>query len=166
MRVLAVDPGLTRCGVAVVDALPARRVKLRHVDVLKTDASSALGDRLLRLEGGLAEVFAEFEPSAVVVEQVFSHHNVRTVLGTAQAAGVVALMAARRGLVASTYTPSEVKAAVTGSGRADKQQVAAMVSRIVRVPVTGPADATDAVALAICHCWRGGMRAAELAAAR
>ncbi len=163
LRILAVDPGLTRCGMAVAEALPARRVRLSFVDVVTTDPAIPLGERLLRMEEGLAVVFEEFEPSTVVVEQVFSQRNVRTVLGTAQVAGLVALMAARRGLSTTTYTPSEVKAAVTGSGRADKRQVADMVGRIVRTTIRGPADATDAVALAICHCWRGGGAAGQSA---
>jgi len=91
---------------------------------------------------------------------VFSQHNVRTVMGTAQAAGVAALAAARRGVPVVLHTPSEVKAAVTGSGRAGKAQVAAMVTRILELPqAPRPADAADALALAICHLWRDGTAA-------
>ena len=97
----------------------------------------------------------------VAVERVFAQHNVRTVMGTAQAAGVAMLVAARRGLPVALHTPSEVKAAVTGSGRADKAQVATMVTRILGWPSgRRPADAADALALAICHVWRGGGRPA------
>ncbi len=154
MRVLAVDPGLTRCGFAVVDVESTRRVSLVAADVIRTPKEAPLGDRLLTIEEGLVALIALHHPTHVAVEQVFSQHNVQTVIGTAQAAGVAALVGARSGLPLTFHTPSEVKAAVTGSGRADKAQVAAMVSRIVGRPLTGPADLTDAVALGICHGWR------------
>ncbi len=154
MRVLGVDPGLTRCGLAVVDVHAARRVSLVFADVIRTPADAGLGARLSLVEAAIGSAIDEFSPTAIAVEQVFSQHNVRTVIGTAQAAGVAALVAERAGVPLQFHTPSEVKAAVTGSGRADKRQVAAMVSRIVGGPVPGPADLTDAVALAICHGWR------------
>ena len=98
----------------------------------------------------------EHHPDAVAVERVFSQHNVRTVMGTAQAGAVAVLCAARRGLPVTLHTPSEVKAAVTGSGRADKAQVTAMVMRLLRLAdPPKPADTADALALAICHLWRG-----------
>jgi crossover junction endodeoxyribonuclease RuvC len=110
------------------------------------------------------------QPEAVAVERVFSQHNVRTVMGTAQASAVAIVAAARRGLPVALHTPSEVKAAVTGSGRADKAQVGAMVARLLGLPeAPRPADASDALALAICHLWRGGAQArlaAAVAAAR
>jgi crossover junction endodeoxyribonuclease RuvC len=92
----------------------------------------------------------------VAVERVFAQHNVRTVMGTAQASGIALLVAARRGIPVAMHTPSEVKAAVTGSGRANKAQVAQMVKKILRLDVIPkPVDATDSLALAICHAWRG-----------
>ena len=95
----------------------------------------------------------------MAVERVFSQQNVRTVMGTAQAGAVAIVCAARRGLPVALYTPSEVKAAVTGNGRADKDQVTAMVTRLLRVTdPPRPADAADALALAICHIWRGGTK--------
>src|SRR5690606_13167915 len=98
---------------------------------------------------------------------IFSQHNVRTVMGTAQAGAVAVLAGARAGLPVTTYTPSEVKAAVTGSGQADKAQVTSMVTRLLRLQSSPrPADAADALALAICHVWRGGTRARIEAAAR
>jgi crossover junction endodeoxyribonuclease RuvC len=90
------------------------------------------------------------------VERVFSQHNVSTVMGTAQASAVAILCAARRGLPVALHTPSEMKAAVTGNGRADKEQVTAMVVRLLRLDAPPrPADAADALGLAICHIWRG-----------
>jgi crossover junction endodeoxyribonuclease RuvC len=165
VRVLGVDPGLTRCGVGVVDGVPGRPCALIGFSVVRTEPHAGLAERLLQLDRALTELVALHRPEAVAVEQVFSQQNVRTVMGTAQAAAVAVLAAARAGLPVQTYTPSEVKAAVTGSGVADKAQVAAMVTRLLKLDTTPrPADAADALALAICHIWRGGVRA-RLAAA-
>ena len=154
MRILGVDPGLTRCGLAVVEVDPGRTVGLLTVEVARSDHSLDLGSRLWVIERAIDRLITDYHPDALAIERVFSQHNVRTVMGTAQAAGVAALVAARRGVPVAFHTPSEVKAAVTGSGRADKKQVASMVGRIVAAQVVGPADATDAIALAICHGWR------------
>lgn len=156
MRVLGVDPGLTRCGVGVVDGGAGRRLALVGVAVLRTPSDAPIGDRLLALEQGFEGWLDRHHPDVLAVERVFSQHNVRTVMGTAQAAAVAIACAARRGLPVAVHTPSEVKAAVTGQGRADKQQVAFMVRRLLGAPaLAGPADATDALALAICQLWRG-----------
>ena len=166
MRVLGVDPGLTRCGVGVIDGRPGRPCALVAVDVVRTDTQAPLADRLLHLERELTRLVAAHRPDAVAVERVFSQHNVRTVMGTAQAGAVAILVAARSGLPVEVYTPSEVKAAVTGSGQADKQQVTSMVTRLLRLPERpSPADAADALALAICHVWRGSVRSRLAAAA-
>ncbi len=167
MRVLGVDPGLTRCGVGVVEGSPGRACRLVAVEVVRTEPDADLADRLLTLDRRLAELIALHQPDAVAVERVFSQHNVRTVMGTAQAGAVAVLGAARAGIAVRTYTPSEVKAAVTGSGQADKKQIAAMVTRLLRLPQTPrPADAADALALAICHVWRGAAQARLAAAVR
>lgn len=156
MRVLGVDPGLTRCGLGVVDGGPGRRPSLVAAGVQRTSPDEAIGGRLLAIEAAVEEWLTTWRPEAVAVEQVFSQHNVRTVMGTAQAGAVAVLCAARRGTPVAFHTPSEVKAAITGNGRADKAQVGAMVARLlaIRTPPT-PADAADAAALAICHLWRG-----------
>jgi crossover junction endodeoxyribonuclease RuvC len=157
VRVLAVDPGLTRCGLAAVDGQAGRRVALVAVDVVRTPAHADLAERLLGIGEAVEGWLEQLRPDVVAVERVFSQHNVRTVMGTAQAAGVAVLAAARLGIPVALHTPSEVKAAVTGSGRAGKEQVAAMVTRILRLPAAPtPADASDALALAICHLWRDG----------
>jgi len=154
--VLAVDPGLTRCGVGVLDGLPGRRARLVHVSVVRTPVEAPLAERLLALSEALELAVARHQPDAVAVERVFSRHDVSTVMGTAQASGVALLAAARAGLPVGLHTPSEVKAAVTGSGRADKAQVTAMVTRILGLEqAPRPADAADALALALCHLWRG-----------
>ncbi len=157
MRVLAIDPGLTRCGIAVVAGGAGRQVKLLFAGTIRTDADLELGKRLEAVEQGILEVADNFSPEVLAIEQVFSQHNVMTVIGTAQSAGVAALTGAKLGLPTSFYTPSEVKAAVSGNGRADKQQVATMVSRIVSQDLPGPADLTDAVALGVCHLWRSSI---------
>ena len=157
MRVLAVDPGLTRCGIGVVDGAPGRPVTMVHVDVVHTRPTDPLEARLLTVADVVRAALDTHRPDAVAVERVFSQHNVRTVMGVAQVSGLVIEAAARRGLPVALHTPSEVKAAVTGSGRADKAQVAAMVVRLLRLTeAPRPADASDALALAICHVWRGG----------
>lgn len=155
MRVLGVDPGLTRCGVGVVEGTAGRALALRGVGVIRTHADTPVHERLVLIERGLERWLDEHRPEYVAVERVFAQHNVRTVMGTAQASAVAMLCAARRGLPVALHTPSEVKAAVSGSGRADKAQVGAMVTRILRLDAPPkPADAADALALAICHIWR------------
>ncbi|MET9400008.1 crossover junction endodeoxyribonuclease RuvC [Kitasatospora sp. NPDC002965] len=157
MRVLGVDPGLTRCGVGVVDGAPGRPLRMVGVGVVRTPADAEIGHRLLLVEQGIESWLDEHRPDLVAVERVFAQHNVRTVMGTAQASAVAMLCATRRGIPVTLHTPSEVKAAVTGSGRADKAQVTAMVQRLLRLDAPPkPADAADALALAICHIWRGG----------
>jgi crossover junction endodeoxyribonuclease RuvC len=156
VRVLGIDPGLTRCGLGMVDGVPGHKPFVLAVDVLRTSPQAETGVRLAELERTFEEWVVRYRPAAVAVERVFAQHNVGTVMGTAQAAGIALLVAARHGIPAALHTPSEVKAAITGSGRAGKDQVGAMVARILQLPeVPKPADAADALALAICHVWRG-----------
>lgn len=170
MRVIGIDPGLTRCGIGIVDGTVGKPPRLVAVGVVRTDAGEDLAQRLLELERGLQSWFAEYRPEAAAIERVFAQHNLNSVMDTAQASGVVALTAARLGLPVAFHTPSEVKAAVTGSGSADKAQVAAMVTRILRLAQPPkPADAADALAIAVTHVWRGGgtnRYAAAVAAAK
>jgi crossover junction endodeoxyribonuclease RuvC len=114
-----------------------------------------LDHRLLELHAQITQWVEKYSPDVIAVERVFSQHNVRTVMGTAQAAGI-ALVAAQHGVPVFLHTPSEVKAAVTGSGRANKAQVSEMVKRLLNLQeIPKPADSADALALAICHIWRG-----------
>ena len=160
MRVLGIDPGLTRCGVGLVEGTVGRPLSLVGVGVVRTSADMPLPQRLVAIERGIEDWIDRHAPDAVAVERVFAQHNLRTVMGTAQASGIALLVAARRGLPVALHTPSEVKAAVSGSGRADKAQVAAMVTRLLRLTeAPKPADAADALALAITHIWRGGAQA-------
>lgn len=164
MRVMGIDPGLTRCGVGVVDG--GRSPALVVAGVIRTSADLDPARRLLRLAEELSEQMRIHAPDVVAVERVFAQHNVSTVIGTAQAAGVAMVTAAGLGMPVAQHTPSEVKAAVTGSGRADKAQVGAMVARILQLAAPPkPADAADAVALAICQLWRGTARNRLAAAA-
>ena len=158
MRVMGVDPGLTRCGLSVIQSGKGRQVIALDVDVVRTPAEHPLAHRLLAISDAVEHWMDTHEPDVVAVERVFAHQNASTAMGTAQAAGVIALAAARRDIDVHFHTPSEVKAAVTGNGRADKAQVTEMVTRtLAPQQKPTPADAADALALAICHCWRAPM---------
>lgn len=157
MRILGVDPGLTRCGVGVIDVGQDRSITLVHVSVIQTPTKEDLPQRLLTIRRGLRELFDEFAPERVALERVFSQQNLRSVMGTAQVSGLVLVEAAERSLGVDLHTPTEVKAAVTGTGRANKEQVANMVRRLTGLSEAKILpDATDALALAICNAWRGG----------
>lgn len=156
--ILGIDPGLTRCGFGVVVAT-GQQVRFVDAGVIRTPADAPLEQRLLAVWNGLAELIARHSPDAMAVERVYAQANVRTVMGTAQASGLALTAASLHGISVATYTPTEMKAAVTGSGRAEKAQVMAMVQRLLKLdaPVK-PADASDALGLAICHCWRGAAK--------
>jgi crossover junction endodeoxyribonuclease RuvC len=153
MRVLAIDPGLTRCGIGVIESTS---MSLLEVGVLKSAAEDSIETRLLEIDSQIREWISRHNPDVIAIERVFSQQNLRTVMGTAQVAGIALLAAAQSDTKVVMHTPSEVKAAVTGSGRAKKDQVAQMVQRILKLEtIPKPVDATDALALAICHVWRG-----------
>jgi len=157
LRVLGIDPGLTRCGIGVVDVAPDRSAELIYMGVVRSATDAPIERRLAAIAAGIRAVLEEHHPDVVAVERVFAQHNRSTVMGTAQASGVALLLAAEHGLAAQTHTPSEVKAAITGYGNADKRQVQTMVARILRLDaLPKPADAADALALALCHAWRRG----------
>lgn len=157
MRILGVDPGLTRCGVGVIDVSPAGALTLVHVEVVQTPSSSEAPTRLLSMREAFVRLFDTFEPDRVALERVFAQQNLRSVMGTAQVSGLLLAEAAGRKIGVDLHTPTEVKAAVSGSGRANKAQVAVMVRRILMMGNESLLpDATDALALAICNVWRGG----------
>ena len=156
MRVFGIDPGLTRCGIGIVDSTGPQKLEMVGVGVIQTDIEAPLEFRLLELEKEISIWINKYKPDVIAVERVFSQLNVRTAMATGQAAGVALLLAAKAGIPVVMHTPSEVKAAVTGSGRADKKQVAQMVKRLLNLKeIPKPVDSTDALALAICHHWRG-----------
>jgi crossover junction endodeoxyribonuclease RuvC len=160
MRVLGIDPGLTRCGLGVVEGDIGRQLSMVDVGVVRTTSTLPVWERLVSIEKGIDAWIDEHRPDAVSIERIFARSDVSTIMGTAQASGLAMVCAARRGLPVALHTPSEVKAAVSGNGRADKAQVTAMVTRILRLSTPPkPADAADALALAITHIWRGSAQA-------
>jgi crossover junction endodeoxyribonuclease RuvC len=162
---MGVDPGLTRCGLSVVEGGIGRQVIALDVDVVRTPADEPLPRRLLTISDTVEHWLDTHHPDVIAIERVFSQQNVSTVMGTAQAGGVIALAAAKRGIDVHFHTPSEVKAAVTGNGGAGKDQVTTMVTKILALQAKPtPPDAADALALAICHCWRAPMIARMAAA--
>ena len=170
MRVVGIDPGLSRCGVGVVDG-PAARPTVVRAGVVRTAVTDAAPARLAALHAALVALVAELRPDAVAVERVFFGANVRTAMGVGQAAGIALLVAAQAGVPVVEYTPTQVKAAIVGSGAADKEQVGFMVRTLLRLAeVPRPPDAADALALALCHLSLGatpggGAMSARLAAA-
>lgn len=159
-RILGVDPGLTRCGFAVVEMLPNRSGESLHVEVKGTGSDQDLAERILAIQRAAEAMLDSYAPDVLAIERVFSSNNAPTAIATAQASGVVIAAAAARGIPVAWHTPSEVKAAVTGDGRAAKDAVARMVQRILSLPgLPKPVDATDAYAVAICHGWRAGVGA-------
>ncbi len=155
---MGIDPGLTRCGLSVVQAGRGRAVLPVSVAVVRTPAEEPIERRLAQLAESVEEWMDEYHPDVVALERVFERSNVSTVMNTAHASGVLMLAAARRNLGVHLYTPSEVKKAITGNGRADKPQMTRMITRILGLSeAPKPADAADALALAVCHCWRAPM---------
>ena len=153
--ILGVDPGLTRCGVGVIEAGAYRRLSFIHVDVVRSDPKMSQDLRLLAIYNGLVEKIERFAPDTVSIERVFAQENRNTVLGTAQAAGLAMLAAAQRGIPVALHTPTESKMAITGNGKAEKIQMERMVARILGLnTLPKPADAADALAIAICHALR------------
>lgn len=152
---MGIDPGLTRCGLSVVQAGKGRSVIPVAVGVVRTPPHAELSQRLLELSEAVNSWIDEYQPDVVAIERIFERGNVSTVMNTAHGVGVLVLAAAQRGLPVHMYTPSEVKKAISGNGRADKKQMTAMITRILGlVEAPKPADAADALALAVCHCWR------------
>lgn len=158
LRVMGIDPGLTRCGLSVVQAERGRQVMPIAVGVVRTPPQADLTVRLLELSDAVNEWMDEYQPDVVAIERIFERGNVSTVMHTAHGVGVLVLAAAQRGIDVHMYTPSEAKKAISGNGRADKKQMTAMITRILGLSEPPkPADAADALALAVCHCWRAPM---------
>ncbi len=140
-----------------MDVARNRTAVLAYVGVIRTPPDAPLEQRLLTIGTALAALLDEYRPDAFAIERVFAQQNLRTVMGVAQISGIAIHHAAARGVPVALHTPSEVKAAITGYGSADKSQVTAMVTRILGLAeAPKPADAADALAIAVCHAWRGG----------
>lgn len=163
MRVLGIDPGITRCGIGVVEVDESRRASLVAVSVARSSTKLATHFRLRDIAAAIREALDQYRPEVVAIERVFAHDNLQSVTTTMQVMGVAMACVGERGLPMAIHTPSEVKAAITGNGDADKAQVQHMVARILGLKeVPRPADAADALAIAICHGWRGtGLLGAE-----
>ena len=156
-RILGVDPGLTRCGFGLIDMTANRRAHFIDVGVAGTAAAVGFDQRVLQIFQATMRWINTYQPDALAIERIFAQEQVNTVIGTSHASGAVIAAAASQGIPVFFHTPSEVKAAVTGSGRADKASVQRMIMKILRLDaMPKPADAADALALAICHGWRGG----------
>lgn len=150
--VLGIDPGLTRCGYAVLRQ-SGTSVGALAIGVIRTPSGDDLAERLAALAAEVASLIAEHRPEAIALEQVFFQNNVRTAMSVGQASGVVLALAASAGCTVHQYTPSQVKSTVAGWGGAEKQQVARMVQQRLRLSrPPQPADAADAAAIALCHC--------------
>lgn len=156
MRILGIDPGITRCGIGIIDTAADRSCRLVHVEVARSGANLATHFRLRDIGRALDAALETYEPDVAAIERVFVQDNLQSVTTTMQAMGVAMYCVGARGLPLAVHTPSQVKAAVTGSGVAHKAQVQHMVARILGLEkVLRPADAADAVAIAICQAWRG-----------
>ncbi|MEM7340448.1 MAG: crossover junction endodeoxyribonuclease RuvC [Actinomycetota bacterium] len=152
MFVLGIDPGLSRCGYAVLEPAGRGKARARALGVIRTAASAPIPERLAELQADVQSLLDEYRPTVVAVERIFFQNNVRTAVGVAQASGLVLAEAAGRRMTVAEYTPSAVKSVVTGDGRAEKHQVQSMVQRLLDLPAPPrPADAADAAALALCH---------------
>ncbi len=166
MRIIGIDPGLTRCGIGIVTAGPGRTVSFEHVEVLQSPADASTPERIHLIGSSIERLLDGHRPDGIALERVFAQDNVASVMGVAQISGVVMYLAQHRGVPVALYTPNEVKAQVTGYGSAEKSQVTAMVTRLLRLAAPPkPADAADALALAITHAWhlgRGGSASRQM----
>jgi crossover junction endodeoxyribonuclease RuvC len=155
-RILGVDPGLTRCGIGVIDLGKARKTSLVFVGVIESPKTDELDSRIGSIGSEIESLIQKFKPDVVAIERVFSQQNLSSVMGTAQVAGVAIFLAHKYKIPIAMHTPTEVKASVTGSGRAGKAQVGAMVAKLLGLAeIPKPADAADALAIAICQGYRG-----------
>ena len=151
MRILGIDPGLAIVGWAVLEHTPG---SLRPIafGAITTPAHTDIEERLLTIRHDLESVIDKYEPSEMAIEELFFNTNITTGIAVAEARGVILCTAHERGVKISEYTPLQVKQAVVGYGRAEKHQVIAMVTSILKLKSPPkPDDTADAVAIAICH---------------
>lgn len=166
MFVWGIDPGLSRCGYAVLDTR-ARSPRPVALGVMTTPADQEVPQRLAALAADVRSLLADYPPTEVAVERILFSVNAGTAIGVAQAAGVVMAAAFSAGAEVTEYSPNEIKQAVTGDGSADKAQIEFMVRRSLGIDhAIKPVDAADAAAIALCHIARAPMRASIAAATR
>lgn len=151
MLILGIDPGFAIVGFGLVEADRGRQ-RLVQCGAITTPAGEPLPARLLRIADDMELLLEQFKPQAMAVEELFFNNNITTGIGVAQARGVILLSAERRGVPIYEYTPSQVKQAVVGYGKAEKSQVMEMTRRLLCLKKQiRPDDAADAVAVALCH---------------
>jgi crossover junction endodeoxyribonuclease RuvC len=151
-RILGVDPGLTRCGFGVITG----SLEVIEFGVITSAANEDPRDRVGKIATELELIIGRTKPAVIAIERVFAQQNLRSVMGVAQISGALLAIAHRSEIPVHFYTPTEVKAAVSGSGRADKAQVGEMVRRTLGLDQTPkPADTADALAVAICAVRKG-----------
>ncbi len=164
MFVLGIDPGLTRTGYGIIESSAGRTTAVT-AGVIRTDPDRSMADRLMELGQDISGVLDDHAIDAAAIEQVFVNRNRGTAMAVARASGVIMATIADRGITVAEYSPSQMKLAITGSGRADKTQVATVVAmRLGLAGVGGPADVADALGIAMCHLQNAGSSA--LGAAR
>lgn len=150
--VLGIDPGLTRCGYAVLRVVSANEVTMTALGILRTKPEDDLPNRLAEIAAEINDLLDEYQPTVVAVEQIFFQSNVRSAMSVGQVSGLVLSAAAKRGVEVAQYSPNQVKLAITGWGGADKAQVQKMVKQRLKLnSIPKPADAADAAAIALCH---------------
>ena len=169
ITVLGIDPGLTRCGYAVLQVQGNTDVSLTSLGVLRTKPEDELPTRLAEIAQEVEALLDQYQPTAVAVEHIFFQSNVRTAMSVGQVSGLVLSAAARRGIEVVQYSPNQVKLAITGWGGADKAQVQKMVKQRLKLnTIPKPADAADAAAIALCHIASSplAMKVAQAVAAK
>ena len=167
MKVLGIDPGTAVLGYGLVEGGPGIPARLVECGVLRTGARDSLADRLRLIHGELTSLVARLEPDAMAVEGIFHGRNVRTTVVLGHARGVILLTGAAAGLTIAEYAPAAVKRTVVGRGAATKPQVGYMVAQLLRLKAAPkPADAADAVAIALTHLLTVGMRPSRPAGSR
>lgn len=158
-RILGIDPGLTRCGYGLVSVQERRQVSFEANGVLTTPKENATPERLRELHHDLSSLISEMKPDAIAIEKIFFQTNVSTAIHVAQVSGIVHSLAASNAIAIFEYTPTQIKNAITGDGKADKIQIQTMVTRMLNLKkVPEPADAADALAIAITHSLFLGMK--------
>jgi crossover junction endodeoxyribonuclease RuvC len=157
---LGFDPGLTRCGFGLVEKSGSRQVTFRDVGVFVSSKELDQSTRIAQIGDEISNLLDRVKPAEIAIERLFAQQNLQSVMGVAQISGVIVYLAHLRGIPVTFFTPTEVKAAVTGSGRANKTQVTTMMTKILKLKeVPKPADAADALAVAVTLAWRGGKSA-------
>lgn len=154
MRIIAIDPGYDRCGVAILEKNTSPSLVYITSLCIETSTKKQLYERVADIVSGIEQVITEYQPTHCAIEKLFFTNNQKTAMGVSEARGAIMNAAHRHGLTIHEYTPNEIKVAVTGSGRADKTQVTTMVTKLIAIPNGEKRrdDEYDALAVGITHC--------------